>query len=320
MNRTERSLLSFLDAPVLVGDPDGRAVYLNPAFEARFGVASEGATGQPLAELFQGGSREAVLRAVAEVCDRGESVRFNLRERGAGFSVVVSPIIAESARVGVVILLREELEGVERLLAIHREIADPVEELQGTLEALHEQTGGRRAQRYRADVEDGLRALARLRKWADELRATLAGRSDGGAPQQTCFEPAQLVRAVARRLRSRAEAGQVDLAFVAPATLPRARGDAAKLEAILLRLVQERLALPAPPEALTLAARAVGRAPDGAVLVTLSERFAAGAMAAAAKEPPLVAEVLAECGGALQVASVAGVGRATLLRFPLAEG
>ena len=318
MNRAERSLLSFLDAPVVVGDPDGRAVYVNPAFEARFGVASEGVTGQPLAELFQGGSREAVLRAVAEVCERGESVKFNVRERGAGFSAVVSPIVADAARVGVVILLREELEGVERLLAIHREIADPVEELEATLEVLHEQTGGRRAQRYRADVEDGLRALARLRKWADELRATLAGRSEGGAPQASCFEPAQLVRAVARRLRARAGATQVDLAFLAPATLPRARGDAAKLEAILLRLVQERLALPTPPEALTLAARSVGRAPDGCVLVTLSERFA-GAAPAAAKEPPLVREVLAECGGALQVASEAGVGRATLLRFPLAE-
>jgi hypothetical protein len=27
------SLLSFLDAPVLVGDPEGRAAYVNPAFE-----------------------------------------------------------------------------------------------------------------------------------------------------------------------------------------------------------------------------------------------------------------------------------------------
>ena len=37
VNRAERSLLSFLDAPVVVGDPEGRAVYVNPAFEARFG-------------------------------------------------------------------------------------------------------------------------------------------------------------------------------------------------------------------------------------------------------------------------------------------
>ena len=313
MNRTERSLLSFLDAPVVVGDPEGRAVYVNPAFEARFGVASEGAAGQPLAELFSGGSREAVLRAVAEVCAKGESVRVPLRERGAGFSAVISPIVADEARVGVVILLREEMEGVERLLAIQREMADPIEELEATLQQLHEQTGGRRSQRHRADVEDGMRALARLRKWSEELRATLAGRTDA-APQEASFEPAQLVRAVARRLRVRAGAAHADLAFLAPSSLPRARGDAAKLEAVLLRLVQERLELGAPPEALTLAARGVA----GAVLITLSERYRPGVAPAPAKEPPLLREVLGASAGTLHVASDPTLGRATVLRIPLA--
>ena len=59
------TLLAFLDAPVVVGDPEGRAAYVNPAFETRFAVASAAATGAPLASLFDGGVREAVLRAVA---------------------------------------------------------------------------------------------------------------------------------------------------------------------------------------------------------------------------------------------------------------
>lgn len=319
MNRAERSLLTFLDAPVVVGDPDGRAVYVNPAFEVRFGVASEGAAGQPLAELFSGGSREAVLRAVAEVCAKGESVRFPVRERGAGFSAVVSPIVADEARVGVVILLREEMEGIERLLAIQREIIDPIEELEQTLQVLHEQTGGRRAQRYRADVEDGLRALARLRKWTDELRATLSGGRGQAPPPPAGFEPAQLVRAVARRLRARAGAAVADLAFLAPASLPRARGDAAKFEAVLLRLVQDRLEQPVPPALLTLSVRLLGRGPERAVLLALSERYGDRIALPAAKEPALAREVLAECGGALHVASDPKLGRVTLLRVPLAE-
>ncbi len=318
MNRTERSLLSFLDAPVVVGDPEGRAVYVNPAFEARFGVASDGAAGQPLAELFSGGGREAVLRAVALVCERGESVRFPVRERGAGFSAVVSPIVAEEARVGVVILLREEMEGVERLLAIQREIADPLDELDATLQGLHEQTGGRRNQRYRADVEDGLRALARLRKWTDELRATLGGRTDAAA-RAASFEPAQLVRAVARRLRARAGAIATDIAFLAPATLPRARGDAAKLEAVVFRLLEERLSGGTPPESVTLGARLIGRGPEATVMLALAERFGAGTPPLG-KEPPLVREVVEASGGALHVASDPVLGRATVLRFPLAEG
>ena len=65
---SQPSLLSFLDTPVVVGDPDGRAAYVNPAFETRFSVSAEEVTGEPLANLFEGGVREAVLTAVAAVC------------------------------------------------------------------------------------------------------------------------------------------------------------------------------------------------------------------------------------------------------------
>ena len=74
------SLLSFLDAPVLVGDPDGRAAYVNPAFESRFGVSAEGVSGQALAVLFDGGLREGMLRAVAEAC-RSEEHTSELQSR-----------------------------------------------------------------------------------------------------------------------------------------------------------------------------------------------------------------------------------------------
>ena len=62
-----RSLLDYLDAPVLVGDPDGRVVHLNPSFESRFDVSLKEAQGGMVASLFGGGAREAMLRAVAEV-------------------------------------------------------------------------------------------------------------------------------------------------------------------------------------------------------------------------------------------------------------
>ncbi|HEX2486535.1 MAG TPA: PAS domain-containing protein [Myxococcota bacterium] len=318
MNRAERSLLSFLDAPVVVGDPDGRAVYVNPAFEERFGQAADEVAGLPLAELFQGGGREAVLRAVAEVCERGESVRFPLRERGAGFQAVVSPITADEARVGAVILLKEEVEGVERLLALQREIADPLSELEATLQSLHEQTGGRRSPQHRADLEDALRALARVRKWCDELGDTLAGRATAAAAGR--FDPAQLVRLVAQRLESRSGSSGPAIELLAPASLPLARGDAAKLEAILLRAAQDRVEADPAPAALTLGARCVGRDAARAVLVSLSERARPHAVLAPLREAALVAEVLAASGGALHVASDPALGRTTLLRFPLAEG
>jgi len=308
----EQSLLSFLDAPVLVGDPDGTAVYANPAFEARFDVTAEATRGVPLSELFEGGGREAVLRAVAEVLSHGDSVRFRVRERGVGFAAVASAIVAQDSRVGVVILLKEEVEGGERLMAIHREIADPLDELQGLLDGLLEETGGRRAGRHRSGVEDGLRALIRVRKWVDELGSTLAG---GVVEGGEVWDPAAVLQVVARRLADR-EGAASDVQVLVPAQLPTARGDGAKLETLLLRLLQDRLDQDPPPAGLTVGSRVVGRAAARCVFVSVTEHFRQGGYAPGAPQTPLLAEVLGRCGGVLHTISDPVLGRVTLMRFP----
>lgn len=164
MTGAERSLLSYLEVPVLVGDPQGRTVYLNPAFEERFELDAEACRGAPLAQLFQGGGREAVLGAVAAVLERWRSVRFPLRERGLAFTATASPIIAEGRNVGVVILLKEEVEGIERLFHLHRMLEAAVEELGSRLE-----TSG----------VDGLKpGFDRVHQWTEALRRELHGQRD----------------------------------------------------------------------------------------------------------------------------------------------
>ena len=86
-----RSLLDYLDAPVLVGDPDGRVVHLNPAFERCFDVSLADTRGGLVAAIFQGGAREAMLCAVAEICAGKSSIRFQVREQGVGYTAIASP-------------------------------------------------------------------------------------------------------------------------------------------------------------------------------------------------------------------------------------
>jgi len=38
-----RSLMDFVEAPLLVGDPDGRVVYVNPSFDQEFGPTAQAA-------------------------------------------------------------------------------------------------------------------------------------------------------------------------------------------------------------------------------------------------------------------------------------
>ena len=184
----ERTLLSFLDAPVVIGDPDGCAVYANPAFELRFERAVGRVPGAQLAELFEGGAREAVLRAVVVACTQGESVRFRLREGSVGFSAVASPIEAQGEQVGVVILLKEEVEGLERVLALHREMERPLDELSQSIQQLSEQPGrpARRAPALAARRRAaGARPAAQGRRRGARRahrRGRPAGGREGGGP------------------------------------------------------------------------------------------------------------------------------------------
>ncbi|HVN37909.1 MAG TPA: PAS domain-containing protein [Myxococcota bacterium] len=161
-----RSLMDFVDTPVLVGDPDGRAVYVNPCFERAFSQTKEAATGVPLASLFGGGAREAMLGAVARVCGGEPRARFRLREAGTGYLALASPVVVEGGRVGVIIVLTEETRGEESLLALRRDVIEPLDEIAGCLSALAEAARGEREKLHAAT---GMRALARMRKWIDQV-------------------------------------------------------------------------------------------------------------------------------------------------------
>ena len=172
-----RSLMDFVAAPVLVGDPDGRAVYVNPRFEQEFAVSRQEVTGVPLASLFEGGGREAVLDAVARVCGGAPPTRFRLREGDKGYMALASAVESEGGRVGVLLLLTEEANIDDRLHGLRREVLEPLDDLGSCIAAISEQTGGRRDDRFRLLLADAVRALARLRKWADGIAGSSAGRA-----------------------------------------------------------------------------------------------------------------------------------------------
>ena len=261
----ERTLLSFLDAPVVIGDPDGCAVYVNPAFELRFERAVGRVPGAPLAELFEGGAREAVLRAVVVACTQGESVRFRLREGSVGFSAVASPIEAQGEQVGVVILLKEEVEGLERVLALHREMERPLDELSQSIQQLSEHQAGPRDARLRSLLGDAQQALGRLRKGADEVHAVLtgaggqrAGEKAAGPVGARSFEPAALLHRVAARAeRGLSGSGRRSTWSRRPACRA-CPGTRAGSRRCCSRLVETRLTGGAALDRLVLTARARG--------------------------------------------------------------
>lgn len=317
MSEDGRSLLTFLPAPVAVGDPDGRAVYVNPAFRERFDAAAGDVQGRPLAELFGGGGREAVLQATASVCGEGGQARFRIREGAHGYAVVAAPIEAEGQTVGLVFLFCDEAAGEGRLLAFHREVAEPLGELSQCLDALLEQTGGRRAARFRGLVEEGLRCVERIQKWTDELAAAVRFEPRRAAAAR--LDPGELVQELAEAVRPEVRRHGHSLELLRPADLPPARGDAHRLCRVLERFVDERMDAAPRGTAFTLAAKR--HAGEPCVLLSLTETAPAHAASFTldddAPPPELEAAVRAAGGAVARVADpVAGV--TTTLRLPLA--
>lgn len=315
------SLLSFIDAACLVGDPEGRVVYVNPAFERRFGRENQDVQGSELVELFEGGGREAILNAVAEVCMNGQSIRFRLREGESGYLGQCSPIEApgEAAgdRVGVVVLLVDEPAIDAKLQAVHREIQEPLDEAHACLEQLIDQTGGRRNEAFRGAVERGLGAVTRARKWSSELSAALSGRS-GRVTRDARLDAVRLVREVAMRVEEMAQKSGLSLEVLAPAQLPPARGDADVLEAALVRLVRLRMATADADGPLTLSARTMGSGERRKVIVTLVDR-PRGEDDGDEREPQSINEAISPYGGRVHTVRISKAGRATAIRLELAE-
>jgi PAS domain S-box-containing protein len=301
------SLLSFLDAPVLVGDPEGRAAYVNPAFESRFGVSAEGVTGRPLALLFDGWLREAMLRAVAEACERGTTARFQLRHDGVGYAAVASPIVAEDARVGVVVVLVENGASDERLLALGRRVHQASDELGAHLAPLCGRIGAEDAA-ARSLADAALRAHARLRACDLELQAALSGRPAPAAPAR--FEPARLLADVAARVRGDLESAGGRLELRLPGPLPPVRGEPARLAAALAELLRERVRQ--GTAALLLGARALERQGRTYVVVSLVEGFAPPA-----PEPVRLRQAVEELGGQLRSSVDPERGRTLAFRLPV---
>jgi hypothetical protein len=311
------SLLNFLDAPIVVGDPEGGAIFINPAFERAFSTTAEVACSQPLAELFEGGGREAILGAVAAVCSGGETVKFRLKEAGGAYLGLASPIVAEDDRVGVVILLTEEPPADERLVAIQSEMREPIEKAEQAFEEILEQTGGRRSERYRELVERGLSALERAKKWNAELHGVLVGRvtsqKKGG---DDAIDPVKVTRDVASQLGDEFDAANVGLQLLVPPELQTASGDPNHLEAALTRLLRDRLESAKAGALVTLSARsALGGEPKGVLLSIVDAPASPGNRsnddADALHEPREVVEAVVELGGRLCTVEDADLGRVT---------
>jgi len=312
------SLLDFVDAPVIVGDPDSRVIYVNRCFERRLGVSPAAARGESLCSLFEGGSREAVLKAVAEVCSNGKTSHFRLRESGADYLAQASPIEAEGDRVGVVILLTDEPPQSQGLGSLPARLAEPLDEAIGCLQEIATATGD---SRMRASVEGGLAALEQIQKLGGASKpGPRSGADAADAADAARIDPARVARAVAERVGPELASAGCELDLLVPQQLPAVMGTGEVLENALVELIRTRSRELGENSHITLSARVIGGAGRRTLLVSVVSASAsgeAGPLAAVEAPPREIRERIEELGGSL-FATASRHGRVTSLQLPLA--
>ena len=314
MGAEEISLLDHLDAPILVGDPEGCVVYANPSFRERFCPLGEDPVGEPLAMVFGGGAREIVLTATAQVLQRGQAARLLIREGGHGYTGLCSPIEAEDDRVGVVMVMLEEQSNEEHLTSLADELGEPIADALKAMFTLSEQLDGRLNDAQHQLMEAGLRQLETAQKWLRELSLALRG----GKAQQGRFDVANAILRVKERVAQEVPSS-VDLEVLMPPNLPRASGATVVFERIQSQLVRQRIDEAKPRQPITILARTIGGDRPTGLLVSVVDVPDADRRGPTGHPPEAVQHGLAQMGGESVCVEDGVLGRVTSMRLEMAR-
>lgn len=315
MGAEEISLLGHLDAPILVGDPEGSVVYANPSFRERFCQLFGDPVGEPLAMVFGGGAREVVLTATAQVLQRGQPSRLQIREGGQAYTGLCSPIDADHDRVGVVMVMLEEHSNEEHLTSLADELGEPLSDALLAMSTLNEELDGRLDARQRQLMATGLRQVETAQKWLRELGVALRG----GKIQQGRFDVASSVLRVSDRIAQEIPSS-VDLEVLMAPNLPRVSGSTVVFERLLSQLVRQRVDESRPRQPITILARPLGGDRPTDVLVSVVDVPEPDRRGPTGHPPEGVQQGLAQMGGEAVCVEDGSLGRVTSMRLVVSSG
>ena len=105
-----RTVLAYLDEPVLITDPKGVLVYLNPRGEVDFGIEMRIAIGRSINEVLPDAIAKSLLQGLGRMEKNSAALRFPITESAQKYSAHLNPILKEQRLTGVIIFLRPELD------------------------------------------------------------------------------------------------------------------------------------------------------------------------------------------------------------------
>lgn len=252
------SVLEQMTDGVLIADAEGRVAFLNPAAGRMF--EGQAAVGRRLVEVLRQYQLVEAWRRCQETGE-AQSETVELPARRQFLQLFVLP----DRHTGGTLLLVQDLTRVRRLETVRRDfISNLSHELRTPLASLKALTETLRdgalddleaAPRFLGRIETEVDALTQM---AQEL-LELSRIESGQVPLElTTVNPARLLDSSAERMRAQAERAGLTLTVEVAADIPEVRGDAARLEQVLVNLIHNALKFTPPRGSISLTAESDG--------------------------------------------------------------
>lgn len=94
-----RTLLAYLETPVLITSANYKTAYINPSFEKSFIVAFRETLGKDISAFMAPSSAELLVKTGEEAKNRREPLRVTLNHGSLVFNIGASPIVNEDGRI-----------------------------------------------------------------------------------------------------------------------------------------------------------------------------------------------------------------------------
>ena len=261
----ERTLLSYLEDPVVVFSAKGKFVYCNPAFREKFSIPWQGSVGKHISQILPGWMAEPVILQLKDIRPGGVPRKFWLHSKNERYKTSMGVITLNGNALGAVITIwdaTKEIQHKKQNLELFRAMIDdlefPVQEIFSLIAHPGGMTptvgGGTKNQL--SQIENG---LTRMRDFAEILFGEFRH-------ERVSFSPARLIAITRKSLRPLANQNRIYLEEASPRELPDILGDPALLTRALGILVEFMLRQASPDEVVIISSEIIKDKDDKAFL------------------------------------------------------
>ncbi len=240
-----KTVLTYLETPIIIGDTNNKILYLNPAGEEIFRRKVMELVGKEVKELFRSDNWENIRAAITQVRRENTSARIDLEEGSQYFKVSISPI-AEDDRgfIGYVISLlditkdkeADQMKANFTSMLIHK-LRSPLLGITNTFSELKNKAlpelGGEAGEL----IEEGLQNSQRVMRMVDDLLIMSEAKPSKLKIEKEELEISQIIKNSVKGMEPFAEKDKVTLEWTVPANLPKISGDREKLTFALISLL-----------------------------------------------------------------------------------